>query len=46
MKILWAIICQQTGQSKKETDEFLEAYNLPRLTQQKTENLNRVITTR
>ncbi|KAF6385018.1 hypothetical protein mRhiFer1_008857 [Rhinolophus ferrumequinum] len=29
----------------EEMDNFLEAYNLPRLTQEETENLNRLITT-
>ncbi|KAF6372017.1 hypothetical protein mRhiFer1_009756 [Rhinolophus ferrumequinum] len=30
----------------EDMDNFLEAYNLPRLTQEETENLNRLITTR
>ena len=28
----------------KEMDEFLEMYNLPKLSQEETENLNRLIT--
>lgn len=41
--IVQAIIHQQTGQPRR-MDKFLEKYNLPRLTQEETEILKRLIT--
>ena len=42
-KISWMIICQQPGQHGW-IDKFLERYNLPKLNQKESENLNRQIT--
>ena len=36
-------MCQQTGQPDK-IDKFLETYNLPKVRQEESENLNRQIT--
>lgn len=46
MKVLWKIIhkkiiCQQIRQPRR--NKFLEIYNLPKLNQKETENLNRPI---
>ena len=42
-RLLWKPICQQIGQLK-EMDNFLETYNLPKLTQEEMENFIRPIT--
>ena len=41
-KILWKIICHQTGQPGQNI-KFLETYNIPKIYHEETENLNRQI---
>lgn len=43
--LLWAIICHQIRQARKKRNTILEAYNLPRINQEETEHLNRLIVT-
>ena len=45
-RIPWTLICQETGQSRKKLNKFLEIYNLSRINHDKIENINRPITSK
>ena len=45
MKLLQTTICARKSDDLGKVDKFLDTYELPKLNQEETENLNRLITT-
>ena len=42
-QILWTVICQQKLDNLEEMDKFVETYSLPKLSQEETDNLKRLL---